>query len=44
VRHLPAPSGALSSLPAANRQILTGGEFFFPNLISGPFHHGLSVA
>jgi len=42
IRHLLAPSGALSRLPAANRQILTGREFF-PHLISGPFHHGLIV-
>jgi hypothetical protein len=32
----------LSALPAANRQVLVGREFF-PNLIAGPFHEGLSV-
>jgi MFS family permease len=42
IQHLLAPSGVLSSLPAANRQILTGREFF-PDLISGPFHQGLLV-
>jgi len=42
IRHLLAPSGALSKLPSANRQVLTGREFF-PHLISGPFHHGLVV-
>jgi MFS family permease len=34
--------GTLSSLPEASRQALTGREFF-PQLISGPFHHGLIV-
>jgi len=42
IRHLLAPSGALSKLPSANRQVLTGREFF-PHLISRPFHHGLVV-
>jgi hypothetical protein len=42
VQHLLAPSGALNSLPAANQHTLTGTQFF-PNLISGPFHHGLVV-
>ncbi|HTC70374.1 MAG TPA: MFS transporter [Acidothermaceae bacterium] len=42
IQHLLAPSGALATLPAANQQALTGREFF-PNLISGPFHHGLVV-
>ena len=36
------PSGALDKLPAANRDTLTGKEFF-PHLISGPFHDGLVV-
>jgi len=42
IRHLLAPSGTLTRLPAAARQILTG-RAFFPDLISGPFHHGLIV-
>jgi hypothetical protein len=42
VQHLLEPTGVLSTLPAANRQTLTGREFF-PDLISGPFHHGLIV-
>jgi MFS family permease len=42
VRHLLEPSGALSRLPAANQDVLTGRQFF-PHLISGPFHHGLVV-
>jgi hypothetical protein len=42
VRHLLAPSGALGSLPASRRRVLTG-RTFFPHLISGPFHHGLVV-
>ena len=29
-------------LPAANRQVLTGRQFF-PHLISAPFHQGLTV-
>ncbi len=42
VQHLLAASGALDSLPAASRAVLTGREFF-PGLISGPFHQGLTV-
>jgi hypothetical protein len=40
VRYLLAQHGALSSLTPAQRNLLTGREFF-PNLISGPFHDGL---
>jgi MFS family permease len=40
VRYLLSQHGALSSLTPANRNLLTGREFF-PNLISGPFHDGL---
>jgi hypothetical protein len=36
------PSGVLDTLPAANRNTLTGKEFF-PHVISGPFHDGLVV-
>jgi MFS family permease len=32
----------LGALPAKNSATLTGHEFF-PNLISGPFHHGLVI-
>jgi MFS family permease len=42
VQHLLASAGVLASLPAASQRILTGREFF-PHLISGPFHQGLSV-
>ncbi len=42
IGHLLASMGALSSLPAASQRILTG-RAFFPDLISGPFHHGLVV-
>jgi MFS family permease len=42
IQHLLAPSGALATLPTANQHALTGTQFF-PNLISGPFHHGLVV-
>ncbi len=40
--HLLAARGVLSSLPAVARQTITGREFF-PDLISGPFQHGLVV-
>jgi MFS family permease len=42
VHNLLAPSGVLSRLPAHNAAVLTGNKFF-PNLISGPFHHGLII-
>jgi MFS family permease len=42
VQHLLEPTGALSSLPAANQHVLTGREFF-PQVISGPFHQGLMI-
>jgi MFS family permease len=42
VQHLLAPSGTLARLPAHNAAVLTGKQFF-PNLISGPFHHGLII-
>jgi MFS family permease len=43
IQELLAPSGVLTHLPAANVATLTGKEFF-PQLISGPFQHGLSAA
>ena len=42
LQHLLAANGVLSTLPAAARRTLTGKEFF-PHLISGPFHDGLTV-
>ena len=42
IGHLLAPSGVLNTLPHANAATLTGTTFF-PNLISGPLHHGLTV-
>jgi MFS family permease len=42
VQNLLAPSGLLHTLPAHNVAVLTGRQFF-PNLISGPFHHGLMI-
>jgi MFS family permease len=42
IGHLLAPTGVLSSLPDTGRRVLTG-RAFFPDLISGPFHHGLVV-
>jgi MFS family permease len=40
IGHLLAPSGVLGVLPEASRAVLTGTRFF-PELITGPFHHGL---
>jgi MFS family permease len=40
VHYLLVQHGALSSLTQANRNLLTGRQFF-PKLIAGPFHHGL---
>jgi MFS family permease len=42
VQELLAPTGLLHTLPAANVATLTGRQFF-PELISGPFHHGLTI-
>jgi MFS family permease len=41
IQHL-LGSKTLSALPAHNAAVLTG-KSFFPNLISGPFHHGLII-
>ena len=35
-------ANVLTALPAHNAATLTGHEYF-PNLISGPFHHGLVI-
>jgi MFS family permease len=42
VRHLLAPTGVLQSLSPRSVDALTGTSFF-PRVISGPFHHGLTV-
>ncbi len=42
VRGMLQPTGLLTRLPAHNVAVLTGHSFF-PNLISGPFHHGLVI-
>jgi MFS family permease len=42
VQNLLAPTGLLQKLPAKNVATLTGRDFF-PTLISGPFHHGLTI-
>ncbi len=42
VQTLLAPTGLLHTLPAHNVALLTGKQFF-PSLISGPFHHGLTI-
>jgi MFS family permease len=40
IGHLLGSNGLLDTLPAADRATLTGRRFF-PELVSGPFHHGL---
>jgi MFS family permease len=40
IGHLLGSNGLLDALPAHSRQTLTG-KAFFPELVSGPFHHGL---
>jgi MFS family permease len=42
IGHLLAPTGVLHTLPPANLATLTGTRFF-PELVSGPFHHGLTI-
>ena len=42
IHQLLAPFGVLKHLPAHNVAKLTGKQFF-PQLISGPFHHGLII-
>jgi len=42
VQQLLAPTGVLTHLPAAQVRVLTGRQFF-PQLIAGPFHHGLEI-
>jgi MFS family permease len=42
VQHLLQLGGVLRSLPRASQRVLTGTRYF-PELISGPFHHGLTV-
>ncbi len=42
VAQLLGPTGALAHLPAGHVAVLTGKQFF-PELISGPFHHGLNI-
>jgi MFS family permease len=42
LRHLLAASRVLPTLSPAAQQTITGRQFF-PELISGPFHHGLVV-
>ena len=42
IAELLAPTGILAHLPAGHVALLTG-KHFFPQLISGPFHHGLNI-
>ncbi|MEV6053813.1 MFS transporter [Streptomyces sp. NPDC052107] len=42
IGHLLGDSGTLDHLTAAQRADLTG-HTFFPELVSGPFHHGLTI-
>ncbi|WP_443051217.1 MFS transporter [Streptomyces sp. NBC_00228] len=42
IQHLLASNGTLEHVSAAQRAVLTG-HTFFPKLVSGPFHHGLTI-
>src|SRR5215831_19238750 len=42
VHELLTPTGVLAHLPPSHVAVLTG-KHFFPQLISGPFHHGLNI-
>jgi MFS family permease len=42
VHELLTPTGVLAHLPPSHVAVLTG-KHFFPQLISGPFHHGLDI-
>ena len=42
IQHLLASNGTLDHVTAAQRAVLTG-HTFFPQLVSGPFHHGLTI-
>ena len=42
IQTLLGPTGVLSHLPASHVSVLVGKQFF-PQLISGPFHHGLVI-
>jgi hypothetical protein len=42
IQTLLEPSGALDRLPQHSQTVLTGNRFF-PQLMSGPFHHGLVI-
>jgi MFS family permease len=42
IGQLLGPTGVLAHLPASHVTLLTG-KHFFPQLISGPFHHGLVI-
>ncbi|MFG3288130.1 MFS transporter [Streptomyces sp. NPDC048179] len=42
IQHLLASEGVLDHVSAAQRAVLTG-HTFFPQLVSGPFHHGLGI-
>ncbi|MFC8513916.1 MFS transporter [Streptomyces sp. NPDC057257] len=42
IEHLLASQGALDHVSASQRAALTG-HTFFPQLVAGPFHHGLTI-
>jgi hypothetical protein len=42
IEHLLGSGGTLTHLTAAQHAALTG-HTFFPQLVSGPFHHGLAI-
>ncbi|MEU2618240.1 MFS transporter [Streptomyces sp. NPDC007157] len=42
IEHLLSSEGVLDHVTSAQRSVLTG-HTFFPQLVSGPFHHGLAI-
>ncbi|MEV6759900.1 MFS transporter [Streptomyces sp. NPDC051105] len=42
IQHLLSSEGVLDHVTRAQRSVLTG-HTFFPQLVSGPFHHGLGI-
>jgi hypothetical protein len=42
LQHLLSMAGVLHTLPAQAQRVLTGHQYF-PQLLSAPFHHGLTI-
>jgi hypothetical protein len=42
LQHLLSSAGVLQALPAEAQRVLTG-HHYFPQLLSAPFHHGLTI-